>query len=307
MILNTAETDAVQIKGLLSDILGIPSYLSLERMGGLTNRTYKVIVSEQKSYVIRIPGEGTEALINRANEKISTHLACKLGLDANLIYFGRNGEKISEYIEDAQTLSPSTFRKEENINKAARVLFRLHNCAESTGVPFDVFDMAASYENIINTNCIALYDDYPTVKACVLSIKQDIDQYSVALVPCHNDPLCENWLLDSSGRIYLIDWEYAGMNDAMWDLADLSIEAALSKQQDDFLLRSYFDRKPTTKEYMRFQANKLYLDYLWTLWAKARVPFAGEAMEVYAYERYIRLKKNVSCFQQRTLFIGEGT
>lgn len=219
-----------------------------------------------------------------------------MGIDAELLYFGETGEKITAYIDGAQTLSSETIRQTENLEKAALLLRKLHTCNQNTGVPFEVLDMAASYEKIISSNHVALYDDYDAIKSRVLDIRKKLEIGSDTPVPCHNDPLCENWVLDGEGRMYLIDWEYAGMNDGMWDLADVSIEAALSAQQDDILLAAYFGRKATVEEYRHFYANKLYLDYLWTLWGKARVPFDGEAMEEYAAERYARLKRNLALF-----------
>ena len=143
---------------------------------------------------------------------------------------------------------------------------------------------------------VPMFADYDRYKAKLMQIKEEIDStLEIKIVPCHNDPLCENWVL-SQGRMYLIDWEYAGMNDGMWDLADLSIEAALEPGQDEALLRAYFGAMPTQAEYERFLANKLYLDFLWTLWGKARVPFDGEEMEQYAAGRYERLKTNLKHF-----------
>lgn len=289
--------DAEAVKILLERSVGTGNAVRMERMGGLTNRTYKVTLADGRVYIVRIPGEGTETLINRSHEKISTALACKLGIDAELLYFGETGEKVSAYIPGAVTMSPETMGETVNLEKAAQILYKLHTCRENTGVPFEVFDMAASYEKIIRDNQVPLYDDYDAVKFAVLSVKQRVDQQEIAPVPCHNDPLCENWVLDSDGRMHLIDWEYAGMNDAMWDLADISIEASLSKQQESILLSVYFGREPNREEEARFQANKLYLDYLWALWGKARVPFDGESMEAYAAERYHRLKKNLSDFE----------
>ncbi|MBQ5725638.1 MAG: phosphotransferase, partial [Clostridia bacterium] len=108
-------------------------------------------------------------------------------------------------------------------------------------------------------------------------------------VPCHNDPLCENWV-EGDGRMYLIDWEYAGMNDGMWDIADVSIEAGFDDQRDELLLTAYLGREPGLVDRKHFLASKIYVDYLWTLWAKARVPYDGQPMEDWAQERYARLK-----------------
>ena len=90
-----------------------------------------------------------------------------------------------------------------------------------------------------------VFDDYAEKKSQVMTIKAQIDRLVGApKVHCHNDPLCENWV-EGDGKMYLIDWEYAGMNDGMWDVADVSIEASFTWEQDRLLLEKYLDRTPT--------------------------------------------------------------
>ncbi len=154
--------------------------------------------------------------------------------------------------------------------------------------------MASLYEKIIRDNNVAFYDDYDDIKKAVMDIKAEIDKNREALeVPCHNDAIIGNWVLDQTGKLYLIDWEYSGMNDAMWDLACLSIEEEYSAENDEELLIAYFGRQATYEEKKRFHANKLYVDYLWTLWGLARVPYDGYYVQEYADMRYARLKENI--------------
>lgn len=269
---------------------------NIERMGGMTNHTYKVATPEAE-YIIRIPGEGTEDIINRKDEKTSTELACNLGIDSKLIYFDDSGMKVCEYIPDARTMSAELLKQEARICAVADVFERLHNCGADTGVPFDIFDMAENYERVIFANKVSLYEDYSDIKNQVFAIRDMMSEYGMKLVPCHNDPLCENWV-EGQAKMYLIDWEYAGMNDGMWDLADVSIEAAYEEVHDNILLEAYLKREPEVEDKKRFLANKIYLDFLWTLWGKARVPFDGDVMEEYASERYVRLKENLRSFQE---------
>ena len=130
-------------------------------------------------------------------------------------------------------------------------------------------------------------------------VEKDIARIRTVLkkVPCHNDPLCQNWI-QSDDVLYLIDWEYAGMNDGFWDLAAVSIEAGYTEQMDESLLKNYLNgRCADQTERKRFLAAKLFVDYLWTLWAKTRVPFDGQPMEDWAQERYKRLKENMVQYQ----------
>lgn len=294
------EQDILRLQKLLLEVLGESDYQYIERMGGLTNHTYKITMKDGSIYAVRLPGEGTETLINRADEKVCTCLACDLGIDARMLHFGENGEKVTCYIEGAKTLSAASFQDEQILRKSAEVLRVLHTSGADTGVSFDVFDMAAGYEKIIRDNAVPQFDGYAEMKEQIMQIRSYVETHSeTPSVPCHNDPLCENWVLDNSGKLYLIDWEYAGMNDAIWDLADVSIEAAFSEAQEEAFLKFYFGREPEQAEVIRFHANKLYLDFLWALWGKTRVPFDGEEMEQYGQNRYARLKTNLNSFQLR--------
>ncbi len=271
-------------------------FSQVERLGGMTNRTFHLVRPEGDDLVVRLPGEGTDELINRADEQVSTNLACHLGIDSDLLYFDRRGYKISRYIPNAHTMTAEDLRQDQHILEIAEIFRRLHACGVDTRVPFEVFSMAADYEAIIEKNHVALYEDYHSAKRQVMQIKASLDQTGLGpKVPCHNDSLCANWV-HGSDKLYLIDWEYAGMNDAMWDLADVSIEAEYSEAENDKLLSAYFGREATLQEKMRFVANMIYLDYLWTLWGLTRVPYDGDVMQAYADARYERLKQNLAVF-----------
>lgn len=290
--------DLAKISRILQKVVGSSKYTKIERMGGMTNHTYHVLMDNGDDLIVRLPGEGTEEMICRSDEKVSTELACELGIDSELLYFGGDGTKVMRYIEDAVTMTAEKLREKEHIEKVASIFRKLHTCGEDTKVPFEVFEMAANYENIILKNNVALYDDYSHIKQQVMDIKNSIDALGGnKKVPCHNDSLCENWVCGKEG-MFLIDWEYAGMNDGMWDLADISIEAEYDKEHDDYLLERYFEREPEVSEKKRFIANKIYLDYLWTLWGLTRVPFDGQEMQDYADKRYIRLKRNIENYKK---------
>lgn len=121
MIRGLIQEDLKKVSALLLKVFGVNNYAKIERMGGLTNHTYKVILEDGRMYAVRIPGEGTEKLIVRREEKISTELAWKLDIDAELIYFGEDGSKITQYIPDAVTMSADDLKTHEHIRKIANV------------------------------------------------------------------------------------------------------------------------------------------------------------------------------------------
>ena len=285
--------DLEKIHNLVETLFNNEKISEIKRLGGLTNHTYMVQLENNEKIVVRLPGDGTEEMINRKDEKVSTELACKLKIDTDLLYFGDDGTKITKYIDNTETMNAKKLKAEDKIIMVSNIFKTLHNSGVDTKIPFEVFEMARQYENIINTHNISQYEDYDEIKNIVKKIKNIVESNeNIIPVTCHNDPICENWIV-SNGKMFLIDYEYAGMNDAMWDLADVSIEADYNDEQDMIMLKNYFGETPTKIQLQRFYANKIYTDYLWFLWGKARAPFDGQSMEDYAFNRYVRLKENI--------------
>lgn len=296
------QTDIPKLHDLLDLVFNDSEWKEIKRLGGMTNHSYKITREDGEEYLVRIPGDGTEEMINRLDEKKSTELGCNLGIDSPLLYFGDDGRKVMKFIKDPQPMSEEVMRKRENLIQAAEIFHKLHTCGVNTGVRFEVFEMADLYEKIINEGGVALYADYDEVKQTVMDIKAEVDKDGEApRVPCHNDSLIGNWVLDGDGKLYLIDWEYSGMNEAMWDLSCLSIECEYGPEEDDELLKTYYaieGRTAGVKEKKRFIAAKMYVDYLWTLWGLTRVPFDGAFMQEYADDRYKRLKENIEAYMK---------
>lgn len=294
--------DIPKLHDLMKQVFDDSEWTDIQRLGGMTNHSYKITRSDGEEYLVRIPGDGTEEIINRLDERKSTELGCDLGIDSPLLYFGDDGQKVMKFIKDPQPMSEEVMRKRENLIQAAEIFHKLHTCGVDTGVRFEVFEMADLYEKIITEGGVAFYDDYDEVKQTVMNIKAEVDKNGAApRVPCHNDSLIGNWVLDGNGKLYLIDWEYSGMNEAMWDLSCLSIESGYGAEEDDELLKAYYaieGREAGVEEKKRFIAAKMYVDYLWTLWGLTRVPFDGDFMQEYADNRYIRLKNNIEAYKK---------
>ena len=291
--------DIPKLRELMKQVFGDEEWKDICRLGGMTNHSYKITRNDGEEYLVRIPGDGTEEMINRLDERKSTELGCRLGIDSPLLFFGDDGRKVMKFIHDPQEMNEEVMKKMENLRQAAAIFHKLHTCGEDTGVRFEVFEMADLYEKIIREGGVAFYEDYEEVKQTVMDIKVAVDAAGIApRVPCHNDSLMGNWVLDGDGKLYLIDWEYSGMNEAMWDLSCLSIEADYSPELDNQLLEAYFGRPATVEEKKRFIAAKMYVDYLWTLWGLTRVPFDGDFMQEYADGRYMRLKKNIEAYKK---------
>ena len=141
--------DLPKLKDLLTRVFGDGTWKDIQRLGGMTNHSYKITRNDGQEYLVRIPGEGTEKMINRLDERKSTELACNLGIDASLLFFGDDGRKVMRFIHDPQVMNEEVMRRKENLLQAAEIFHRLHTCGVNTGVRFEVFEMATLYEKII--------------------------------------------------------------------------------------------------------------------------------------------------------------
>ena len=95
-------------------------------------------------------------------------------------------------------------------------------------------------------------------------MRRVLEASPIPLSPCHNDPWPANFL-DAGGRLYIIDWEFSGMNDPMWDLGDLSVEAGFGPEQDGVMMEAYYGAAPQAL-YSRLALYKAMSDLLWALW-----------------------------------------
>ncbi len=266
-----------------------------ERLGGLTNKNF-MVDTNLGCFVVRFPGYGTEEFINREDERISTLLANNLKIDSELLYFdSKSGIKIAKYIENADTMSKDKFRgNKKQLKNVAEVFRILHNSQVDTKVKFDVFKMVKEYENIIQKSNGQFWKDYSKIHYHVIRLKNQLDQKGVVLSPCHNDPLCENFILGKN-KLYLTDWEYGGMNDPMWDLADFIIEAELDTLEEKNLVEYYCTIIPSEDVYRRININKVFVDFLWALWALMKYSLENEKEMIdWANERYERAIMNLN-------------
>ena len=261
--------------------------------GGLSNKSFHV-TTDKAEYFVRLPGSTAQSLIDRKNEKAITFLVNDLDIDAKLYFFDDDaGIKVSEYLSNAIMTTTEDFLDDNITFLAGKTFKKLHSAGFSNVMIFDTRGMLRTYEKAIQDHAnqgFKLYDDYADMKIRVFKLMNDFKPSKLVL--CHNDAAQTNWM-KAPGRIYLIDWEFAGMNDPMWDLADLSIEANFNDHQDDVLLKSYFATDNVESMKQAMLANKIYIDFVWSTWGKVMSINDGSSMEEYALNRYIRMKANM--------------
>jgi thiamine kinase-like enzyme len=251
----------------------------IERLGGLTNRVFRV-----GEMCLRIPGDGTEEYIDRANEDVAAREAAQAGVSPEVLYSDpATGLMVTRFIHGTETMSPAKFRDiEGSVARAGRAFRRLHDSPAVFPFHFDLFAMIDDYLGVLEGKEVVLPEGYHEVVAEAEAVRAALATHPAALAPCHCDPLCENFL-DTGERMWIVDWEYSGMNDPMWDLGDLSVEGEFSPDQDAELLLAYFGRTPTAAEHGRVVIYKAMCDLLWTLWGLIQLANGNPAEDFRAY------------------------
>lgn len=265
--------------------LPIPTDCELAAIGGLSNKNYKVHIGES-DYVLRVPGLGSAGMSERAAEEQNGIKASSLGINPPIRYFDAStGIKFADYIEGAETLNSATIQRPLHIRQVAEVLSTLHNAAVRFANDFNVFLEIHRYESLIQRE--VSYPEFAKYRPKILDLERHLDSLGVILAPCHNDTVAENFVRDASGKLYLIDWEYSGMNDPMWDIAALFLESSFSEDNQLYFLRSYFGREASREEREKMQLYQILMDWLWALWTVVKEE-NGDDFGSYGLDRYQR-------------------
>jgi thiamine kinase-like enzyme len=231
------------------------------RLAGLTNLNYRI-----GDYVLRLPGDGTSEYIDRATEEVAARSAAAAGVNAEVLHFDpADGLMVTRFVESAATMSAERFRDLGAVARAGRAFRRLHTTAAPFANDFVLFPMIDEYKTLLAAKRATLPEGYDEVQAQAAVARAALEANPVSLAPCHCDPLCENFL-DTGDTMYVIDYEYSGNNDPMWDLGDLSVEGEFGPEQDAALLAAYFDGDVPAEQAARMVIHKAMCDLLWTLW-----------------------------------------
>lgn len=259
--------------------------------GGLTNHNYKIILEDGFTIAARVPGEGTEEYIDRAAEKYNLTLMGTLGIAPQIYYYNtKTGAQLTEFIH-AATMHPEDFQRDRVLlARAAMLMKTYHESGLKQAGSFSPTDKIRSYGHILNDSGFVC--DFPHEER----LRQQLHLAEEALVaapfpkvPCHNDPLSENFMYDGD-KLTMIDWEFAGMNDCFFDLAAFIVENRLDDETVDAFLTCYCGHEPTEKERARLLLNRFLLDSFVFFWSLMQLN-AGKDPGVYrpyAEERLFR-------------------
>ena len=262
---------------------------------GMTNRSFLFTVNGAK-YIMRIPGEGTDQLINREDEaEVFSSLKGK-GLCDDPVYINpRNGYKITKFLEGIRTCDPYS---EDDLMRCMRLLKKFHDMKLEVNHTFDLFEKINFYESLWNGEK-SVYRDYEITKQHVFELKDYIDKQKKDICLTHIDAVYDNFLFymcEGEEKLQLTDWEYSSMQDPHVDLAMFSIYAFYNKEQVDHLLDLYYEGECPEDVRTKVYAYMAICGLLWSNWCEYKshlgIEFGEYSLRQYRYAKdYYKLAK----------------
>ena len=245
---------------------------------------------------MRIPGEGTDKLINRNEEAQVYAVLDGKNICDDIAYINpRNGYKITEFIENSRVCDAENI---DDLKACMKKLKEFHNMNLSVDHEFNIFKQIEFYESLWNGE-ESIYKDYKETKERVFSLKKYIGEHIENKCLTHIDAVPDNFLFSKKGDIRLIDWEYAGMQDPHVDIAMFCIYALYNKRQVDRLIDIYFENKCDKETRLKIYCYIAACGLLWSNWCEYKRSLGVEFGE-YSLRQYRYAKDYYKIFMEET-------
>lgn len=259
---------------------------------GMTNRSF-IFTVNNKRYIMRIPGEGTDKLIDRKEEYDVYQRVKKEPYTETILYLNPDsGYKISEFLENTRNSDANNI---QDVKKSMSVLRKFHNQNYQVDHTFDLWKQIDFYESL--RKIASAYRDYEEIKDWVLKLKPFIEDNVTKWSLCHIDANYDNFLIDQNNNVFLIDWEYAGMQDPDLDIAMYAIYAGYTKEKIDQLINIYYENKVSENIRYKIYAYVAVGGLLWSNWCEYKqslgLDFVEYSLAQYRYAKeYSKLVLN---------------
>ena len=249
---------------------------------GMTNKSFLFSVNGE-SYIFRIPGPGTDLLINRRQEKAVYDTIKSLGISDDIIYFdGENGYKISRYYHGSRNCCDTDLK---DLKACMDLLRSFHEKKLTVGHEFSLHERIDFYEKLCRKPYCIRFEDYEEVRAKMDELLELTEHMNIPKYLTHIDSIYANFLMLPDGGVRLIDWEYSGMADQLTDIAMFAIYSYYDEAQTSRLIELYFGRAAKKDELLRIYSYIALSGFLWALWAEYKSSI-GEEFGDYTLRMY---------------------
>jgi thiamine kinase-like enzyme len=261
--------------------------------GGITNCNYRIDLAGV-SYVLRLPGADTELLgINRQDEYRANLIAGKLGIAPEVYFFIQPEGYLVTRFFDGRPILPDELSQPENIRRVMQAVQRIHRMPSIPG-SFNVFRAIRSYTGIAQRYHVDFPENFDGVITRLHEAEKALSIHPYLPCPCHNDLLNANFL--TNGKLIILDWEYAGMGDKFFDLANFSDHHNLSDQQCRWMLECYFDGTFRSDQWAHLKIMQVLSDLREATWGLVQVGISKLDFDFHAYAEkfFSRVMENIS-------------
>lgn len=221
--------------------------------GGMSNYTY-VVSSKGVEYTYRVPGKNAEVFVNREDELFHIQAVESLGLNNKTLYFDiPSGEKLALYVE-GQILSNTDVVSYNEVS--AEALKKIHQ-SQVKLLPYNAFTRLDQYENLCKQMNYVFPETYKVFRGQLNEMR--VLYQNEKMVPCHCDYQPTN-LVMGKDQMYVLDWEFSGMNDPYYDIAcygNVGIDKAV------LLLETYLQHKPSHEELKHLYFHRIFQCLQW--------------------------------------------
>lgn len=235
---------------------------------GLTNASFKFTV-KGKEYIYRHPGGSADNIINRQSELYIQYQAKEFELDKSLIHMDISGWKISHFIQNIVPVN--ILEDEKQLEQLMEYLRRTQEIPNSDEVKY--FDNIIEANKLITLACKTkgnLYKEFEELFSKVYEIdelvKKEREKYGIEFVISHHDVYEPNFIFTGDGDFYLIDWEFASLNDPINDVCSIFTRHEYTDEQRDYMLEKFYGRKLTDLEYKHAMGHAILNAYYWISW-----------------------------------------
>jgi thiamine kinase-like enzyme len=237
--------------------------------GGLTNTNFRVQDDEGLDVVVRWGHADVRMLgIDRDAEHANTAAAYQAGVGAEVVEYRPDLSMLVIGFLSGTALVDADFADAAVMGRAADAVRRLHQGPRFTG-DFDMFARQEGYLEVVREQGIRLPAGYADHAAAWDDVRRALATAPRPTVPCNNDLLAANYIDDpvwqGEGRVWLIDYEYSGNNDACFELGNTATECSFTEEQVDAWCEAYFG-DPTPADRARVRVQALCSQYGWSLW-----------------------------------------
>ena len=237
---------------------------SIERLsGGLTNVNLKVTTPDGAFVARCFHGDAALLGIDRDAEHLNTRAAAAAGVGAPVVDFRSDLELLVIGFIDGVTYDNSSFANPGVIERVAHACRTLHSGPRFVN-DFDMFARQRGYLGIVRAHGFTLPTGYESYDERFHLVREALAARAEPTVPCNNDLLAGNFV-DDGRKLWLIDYEYSGNNDACFELGNITTECDLDGDQLEELVSCYYGR-PLRNKIARTRLQALVSQYGWSLW-----------------------------------------